>query len=388
MMKLKKIERGKYTELFSFLITLLGFIGLVAAPKDALDAAKNGIGICTNIIIPTLFPFFVFSMLFISLGLADIAGKCFEKLMRPVFNLSGACSSAILLGLLSGFPVGAKTAVSLYQKDLCSKTEAERTLAFCNNAGPSFVLGTVGAGIWKSGYIGWLLWFSQTISAMITGMIFGRLWKGGKDDSKYEQIKKNQKPVKLFGAFVDAVRSSAVSVVYICAFIIFFAVVVALLQTFGIIPAIAGFISKLLPFVSYDTVKNLIAGLFEMTTGVTMIGNSSPFIRSLTLTGAVLGWAGISVHCQVLTFVYDGGLSSRPYIYGKIMQTFISAAVTFLLSFFLPLPDRNTFADFNPAEGGNYVFMLKSFMLCTVSFIVLCCFILIIFNLINYHKKK
>ena len=134
------------------LITVAGLVGLVSSPSESFEASKEALNLCINVIIPTLFPFFVFSSLAISLGLADILGKIFGGIMKPIFNVNGSCSTAFILGLISGFPVGAKTAISLYQNGQCSKTEAERILSFSNNAGPAFVLGTVGIGIWNSSY--------------------------------------------------------------------------------------------------------------------------------------------------------------------------------------------------------------------------------------------
>ncbi len=61
--------------------------------------------------------------------------------MAPLFRAGGACSSALALGFVGGYPVGARTAIALYENGQCSKTEAERLLAFCNNSGPAFILG-------------------------------------------------------------------------------------------------------------------------------------------------------------------------------------------------------------------------------------------------------
>jgi hypothetical protein len=46
----------------------------------------------------------------------------------------------------------------------------------------------------------------------------------------------------------------------------------------------------------------------------------------------MLGWAGLSVHCQVLSFIGDSGLSVRTYIFGKFMQAGLSAVFAFFLS--------------------------------------------------------
>ena len=137
------------------LIALLtAALALVTAPTQAMTGAKNGLTLCCNVIIPSLFPFFVLSSLAVDLGLAAYLGRLLEGVMRPLFRVSGCCAMAVVLGFVGGYPLGAKTALELYRQGLCTKTETERLLAFCNNSGPAFILGVVGAGIFGSGQIG------------------------------------------------------------------------------------------------------------------------------------------------------------------------------------------------------------------------------------------
>ena len=51
----------------------------------------------------------------------------------------------------------------------------------------------------------------------------------------------------------------------------------------------------------------------------------------------MLGWAGLSVHCQVLSFLVDSGLSARTYLLGKLCHGVIAAALTYCLTRLLPL---------------------------------------------------
>ena len=43
------------------------------------------------------------------------------------------------------------------------------------------------------------------------------------------------------------------------------------------------------------------------------------------------GWAGLSVHSQVLSFIGSSGLSVRTYIYGKLLQGILSAGFVFMI---------------------------------------------------------
>ena len=53
----------------------------------------------------------------------------------------------------------------------------------------------------------------------------------------------------------------------------------------------------------------------------------------------MLGWAGVSVHCQVLSFLGDSGLSARTYLIGKLLHGGFSAALVWLLTRLFPLSE-------------------------------------------------
>ena len=85
---------------------LVATAGLVLAPDQAIAGAKDGLTLCFNVIVPSLFPFFVLSSLVVDLGLAAYLGRAMERLMRPLFRVSGSCAAAIALGFIGGYPVG------------------------------------------------------------------------------------------------------------------------------------------------------------------------------------------------------------------------------------------------------------------------------------------
>ena len=138
------LSRERVRDAMLGLALLCATLALMLYPQPAMEAARSGLRLCYNVIIPSLFPFFVLSSLVVELGLAGYLGRLLEGLMRPLFRVGGACASAVALGFIGGYPVGAKTAIGLYESGQCTRTEAQRLLAFCNNSGPAFILGVVG----------------------------------------------------------------------------------------------------------------------------------------------------------------------------------------------------------------------------------------------------
>lgn len=54
---------------------------------------------------------------------------------------------AFIMGIISGYPVGAKIVTEFRKNGNCSRAEAERLLSFTNNSGPLFIIGTIGVSM-------------------------------------------------------------------------------------------------------------------------------------------------------------------------------------------------------------------------------------------------
>lgn len=315
---------------------LLAAAALAAAPDAAMEGARDGLALCFNVIVPSLFPFFVLSSLVVELGLAAYLGRALEGVMRPLFRVSGSCTAALALGFIGGYPVGARTALQLYQQGQCSKPEAERLLAFCNNSGPAFILGVVGAGIFGNGRIGLLLYLTHAGASLLVGLLFrfyGRSDAGTRPASRPKPIR----TVTVPAAFTGAVTRSLQSTLSICAFVVFFAVVIRLLSAWGVLSGVAHLLS-LLGF-QPEWAQRLVSGLLELSSGVSSLSGGSGLTGRVSMAAFMLGWAGISVHCQVLSFLVDSGLSAKTYLAGKLCHGLIAAGLTWLMTKLVPLSE-------------------------------------------------
>ncbi|MCL2408971.1 MAG: sporulation protein [Oscillospiraceae bacterium] len=315
------------------LALIIAVTALVFFPDESILAARDGLSLCLNVIIPSLFPFFVISALVVETGITRHLGKLLEPVMRPIFNVSGSCAAAFVLGFIGGYPVGAKTVISLYENGDCTKTEAERLLSFCNNSGPAFIFGVVGAGVFSSGVIGLVLYLAHTLASLIVGVIF-RNW--GKSDTRHKnpRNKNAAHPQGFSAAFTTSVKASSQSMLNICGFVIFFTVFIRLLFVSGFIPWLAGIIGLLLGPLGFDSqwAERLLTGVIELSSGVWSLNDAAgQLTASVAMAAFMLGWAGLSVHSQVLSFIGSSGLSVRTYIYGKLLQGILSAGFVFVI---------------------------------------------------------
>ncbi|MDR1299354.1 MAG: sporulation protein, partial [Oscillospiraceae bacterium] len=145
----KRISRGGIYDAAVVSALIAAAAALVIYTGESVKAAMYGLELCANVIVPSLFPFFVLSSLMVDTGAARRIGAPLGRVMRPLFNVRGECAAAVVLGIIGGYPVGARTVINLYENGDCSKAEAERLLSFCNNSGPAFIFGVVGAGVFS-----------------------------------------------------------------------------------------------------------------------------------------------------------------------------------------------------------------------------------------------
>ena len=333
------LGRQHYRDALLGLGLLWGAFALVLWPEQSMGAMGDGLALCANVILPSLFPFFVLSSLVVELGLTRYLGRLLEPVMAPLFRVNGSCAAALALGAVGGYPVGARTAIQLYQSGQCSRTEAERLLAFCNNSGPAFILGAVGAGVFGSGVAGLLLYLAHLLASLLVGVLF-RFYKPDQGPLTRRAGGPQFQAVPFPRAFTRSVTGSLQSLLNICAFVLFFTVFLRILTYAGVLPALAGGLSALLSPLGLSPLwaQRLLTGLVELSSGVTSL-TDGPLSGRLSMAAFMLGWAGMCVHCQVLAFLGDSGLSLRTYVGGKALHALLSSLLAAGLYRLFPLAE-------------------------------------------------
>ena len=82
-------------------IFLLFLICLILFSSSNMQAAKSGLKLWANSVIPSLFPFFIATEALSKTRIPYQFGRIFNKLMKPLFNISGEGSFALFMGWLS-----------------------------------------------------------------------------------------------------------------------------------------------------------------------------------------------------------------------------------------------------------------------------------------------
>ena len=126
-----------------FLLTVL-LVLILLNPERVSASISESLIRCVRSLIPALFPISVLSSLIASLGGAKLLDRTLGAPFSALFGVSRGASSAIILGMLCGFPVGAFHARSLYESQCISKNEYEKLLAVSSLPSPAFVLNVLG----------------------------------------------------------------------------------------------------------------------------------------------------------------------------------------------------------------------------------------------------
>jgi sporulation integral membrane protein YlbJ len=247
--------------------------------------------------------------------------------MKPIFNEPGESAIAVIIGTISGYPVGAKVVCSLVRNNKISKEEAERLLAFCNNSGPLFILGTVGIALFGNKTIGFILLITHILASLSVGIIY-KFWSPStytkrkmleqnnsnntnniltdntyNKNSSYQNSKSNFKIninnylntssenntqktssnitlSNLSEAIGSSITSSISSIMLVGGFIVIFSVILSIINNYNLFAFLQPIEQKLnLP---QDILKAFVSGLLELTNGLKEISlvNISNFQNS------------------------------------------------------------------------------------------------------------
>ena len=322
-------------------LTLAAFFLILCSTDVAIEYMKKGLVLCSSTVIPSLFPFMVISELIVSSGIGVSISRILRRPMRAIFGVGEAGAAAFLLGTVCGFPIGAVTAASMHDKGIISKDDLEHFLIFCNNPGSAFVISAVGASLFGNKKLGLLLYVSVILSSVTVGMVGRFFLPKSKPDSTVVILSTPSKDIT--SRITDSIRSSALSMLTVCAYVLFFSALVgcigAALESFS------------LP----NEVRAVIFGFFELSSGAEAASSVPTPTLAIVLCALFLGWSGLSVHLQIMSVCSGRGISFKPYIIAKAFQGFISATLTYIaIKFLFPKLPSHSLGTFAPKESAFY----------------------------------
>ena len=286
---------------------------LLVYPQEALKAAKEGLNLWLNILLPTLLPFLILTGILIRTEMAGRLLKPAERIWNRLLGVSAAGAYAVLIGALCGYPVGAKVTSDLYENRQISRSEAQYLLTFTNHASPVFV----------RTYLCHICLRDQIPTYHIFGILFLSdlavllLFRFAVYRNRIQLLaidgKKKTPVTSSSGAFLDvSIMNGFETITRLGGYILMFSILSACISHFWNMENIIGYI---------------LSGMLELTTGLCRLQNAGiTLMWKYILTLFMTAFGGLCITFQTRSLVVRE-LSLIPYTIAKLLNGIIAVLI-------------------------------------------------------------
>lgn len=330
-----------------FLILLLLF------PDACIAGAKQGLLLWFQTVLPTLFPFMLLSKLMVSLRMSANLSWWFYPILHRLFGCSREGCYPIIIGMFSGYPVGAAAVADLKHQNLISGKEGNFLLCLCNNASPMFLLEfTAAFCLGLSSGKKYLFFCLILCGAIISSLLVHKWFRGvvrfespmpSDRQVSHHSPSDNSVPQTTFPTAKNNAQMAASSegitshtllplldetimktleiLVKTGAYIILFSLLANILLSLSFLP---------LPFLA------TLGGILEITSGSSILHTciNAPLLRLIIISG-ITGFGGLSATAQTFSVIQGCGLSGKTYILCKMLNGAICALLAWIFHPFL-----------------------------------------------------
>lgn len=323
---LRKFKDSFFQLLFTLLALYLTLL-LLRYPARSLDYAYTGLILWFRKMIPTLFPFMILSGIMVRMNLTEGFARFAHPLFHKIWGTSPNGSYVILMGMLCGFPMGARVIGELCQAGKLSEKEGAYLLSFCNNIGPIYFLSFVMSTLSLSGnYMPFLIMYGVPL---IYGALLHLLgWPETQTKMRFytlgwpfttayapapahpfraASVSAPPKRTSLLSAIDDSIVSGLIGIGKLGGYMVFFNLLNILLLPFSSLP---------------DSFLSLCNCLLEITSGISRAGKGSIYMI-LTL----LPFGGFSCMAQTYSMIKGTNLSILQYFLHKCIQTALTGLI-------------------------------------------------------------
>lgn len=280
---------------------------LILDSKTALSGALEGVQLCIQSLIPSLFPFMVASSLLTGsfMGTDNLLLRPFGKLL----GIPEGCESLLIPAFLGGYPAGAQCIGQTYRQGSITREQALGMLLFCSNAGPSFLFGLLGP-MFPQRQMLWSLWGIHIVCALLCGWIFS------------PKITDNGVITVTELSFSSILSASVRTMGTVCGWVVLFRVVLSFCRRW--------FLWMLPP-----TLQIIVTGVLELSNGCLALPLISDEKLRFVIASGLLAFGGLCVVMQTAAVI--GELSVRSYCCGKILHGFLSTLLSIAICYRKPV---------------------------------------------------
>ena len=301
---------------FAILSALAALFVLIVASRQAIESARYGLQLCLELILPSLFPFFLISVLLSRLGLPLRLGRRLSRPAERLFGISGVGATALVVGLCGGYPMGAAYLADMLREGVIREDD---------NSGPAFLVGAVGAGIFGSPRLGLALYGIHALAAVGTGLLLRR--RAPRPSS--HKAKTPVSTASFSQLLPEAVQQTVSALLNVCGFVVCFTVFTGLINANGLLDPLV----RLFPLPAQDAVRASLIGFWEIGGGIGALRGLPPTPLNLAIASAMVGWGGVSVQFQTLAVLADSNIKGALHRTGRLSSAVLSFCLSYLILF-------------------------------------------------------
>ncbi len=303
------------------------FVFLLLSNDKFTSLTLEGVKTYYLTLFPSLFPFlFLTSLLTLTNGAGKVA-KFISPFFEKVFNVSGACGYAYLMGVFSGFPIGSIMIAEFKKQNLISDIEAERASCLCATASPSFVINVVGGFCFDSAKLGVYLYVGHLLSSIILGLLFSRYKKEKVITRKEFSVKQSDNVIS------ESITSAVNSALFVGGFITLFYLLTEILYTLGALNLPINILTLLLG--DKNLAKSVVFALFETTKGFKILASNKASRLTFCVGSFLLGFSGLSIIMQCISPLKSAKIKTAPHLFSKLVSAVLNLIFSFIFSLWL-----------------------------------------------------
>jgi sporulation integral membrane protein YlbJ len=298
------------------------FLALILCfPASSYNGAKKGLLLWFNTVLPTLLPFIIISNLIIRLQITKPLSKLLHPIFHALFGVSKGGCYPILMGFLSGIPVGAKSIADLVENGTIKKEEGQYLLSFCNNASPMFIMSFIAIASLKQPNIRLHLLLIIYISAILSAILYFRFMPKQKHElnqiltaTEYSNtLNETRFDITLLD---NSIMDAFEVITKVGGYIILFSIPAQIILNIG---------NK------DNIIKLIIIGICEITTGINQISltNLDLSIKIVLIT-MLTAFGGLSGLAQTKSVISNTRLRLSTYFFVKVINMLIAFAISIL----------------------------------------------------------
>lgn len=311
-----------------FTVVILFFlVCMISSPAKFIGKALEGISAWATAVLPSVLPFMFFTRVLSSLNQMEKLTRPFSGISRALFKTPPISIYAFAMAILSGYPVGSKMVADLFLQEKITREDAFKMTAFCSTSGPMFIVGAVGIGMFHNSKIGYVLFLSHVLGAILNGMAW-RKFKLKQTSTATEdltdEIDLSQNTKALSSKqqnstfnLSDIVLNSTLAILSVgCIITVFFIIIECFNPLLSLLPT---------------PIAYFLQGSIEITKGCLSLATLENSFLATTLCSFVVSFGGISTVLQSITMLQSVKMPTKIFIFQKLTHAIFATLTTLLI---------------------------------------------------------